>query len=245
MADEGHAPISQRLADLAQYRADLLLSAQGQTASLRWQQVFVPLQQVLREYELPIGLLLDLLDAFEQDVHKTAAAAGYADRTELLDYCRRSANPIGRLLLHLYKIDDAKALAQSDSICTALQLINFWQDLSVDIPRGRYYLPQADCASAGVCWDGSGCYSSDAALNELLAQLCSWTQAIMRSGQSLALQVPGRAGWELRLVVQGGLCVLERVRQLGAQALHTRPKLHTWDAPALLWHALRMGRSVP
>ena len=90
---------------------------------------------------LPLPLLDDLLDAFAQDVVKH----DYADRAELLDYCRRSANPIGRLLLHLYGIDDADSLARSDAICSALQLVNFWQDLSVDLPRGRLYLPRADC----------------------------------------------------------------------------------------------------
>ena len=98
----------------------------------------------MRDFALPERLLADLLSAFMQDIEKTRDAAGYADRAELLDYCRRSANPIGRLLLHLYGVDDARALAQSDAICSALQLINFWQDLSVDLPRGRYYLPAAD-----------------------------------------------------------------------------------------------------
>ena len=85
-------------------------------------------------------LLDDLLDAFAQDVRRPR----YADRAELLDYCRRSANPIGRLLLHLYGIDDAGALARSDAICSALQLVNFWQDLGVDAARGRLYVPRAD-----------------------------------------------------------------------------------------------------
>jgi len=85
-----------------------------------------------------------------QDVRKTRDGEGYADRTELLDYCRRSANPVGRLLLHLYRVDDPLSISRSDAICTALQLINFWQDAGVDLARGRRYLPDADCAAHGL-----------------------------------------------------------------------------------------------
>ena len=104
-------------------------------------------------HRLPLPLLADLLDAFAQDALQTR----YADRVELLDYCRRSANPIGRLLLHLYGVDDARALAQSDAICSALQLANFWQDLGVDAARGRLYVPPpaTRCATASPstsCW---------------------------------------------------------------------------------------------
>jgi phytoene/squalene synthetase len=95
----------------------------------------------MRAFQLPEAPLLDLLSAFEQDVRMTHAGAAYPDQAALLDYCRRSANPVGRLLLHLYGVSTPAALAESDAICTALQLINFWQDLSVDIPRGRFYLP--------------------------------------------------------------------------------------------------------
>ena len=138
LADEGNAQPTERLADLAAYRADLAACAAGQPASNRWPQVFNRLQTVIAQFSLPIDLLADLLSAFEQDVLKTR----YASQAELLDYCRRSANPVGRLLLHLYKVTDADSLEQSDCICSALQLINFWQDLGVDIPRGRIYLPQ-------------------------------------------------------------------------------------------------------
>ena len=106
--------------------------------SPRWRHVFEPLGDAIRRFALPLPPLEDLLSAFRQDVVKTRDATGYADRAELLDYCSRSANPVGRLLLHLYGIRDAEALARSDAICTALQLANFWQDLSVDLPRGRY-----------------------------------------------------------------------------------------------------------
>ncbi|MEP7101833.1 MAG: squalene/phytoene synthase family protein, partial [Burkholderiales bacterium] len=146
IADEGAATPAQRLADLDAYRADLAKTCKGDATSLRWPQVFGPLRGVLVNHALPVDLLTDLLSAFEQDVVKTA----YTDRAELLDYCRRSANPVGRLLLHLYGVGGAQSLRQSDAICTALQLANFWQDLSVDTSRGRLYVPASDCVRRAV-----------------------------------------------------------------------------------------------
>src|SRR6185295_8946997 len=134
---EGDAAPAQRLADLAAYRRDLAAVVGRTPPSNRWPAVFGPLAQALDRHALPPALLQDLLDAFEQDVVKHA----YDDRDQLLDYCRRSANPVGRLLLHLFGVDDASALAQSDAICSALQLINFWQDLTIDTRRGRLYVP--------------------------------------------------------------------------------------------------------
>ena len=237
LADEGDAPAPQRLDDLAAFRADLLAAAAGQPASARWPQVFGPLAPVIVQFQLPVPLLDDLLKAFEQDVCKTRDAAGYADRAELLDYCSRSANPVGRLLLHLYGVHDEQALAQSDAICTALQLINFWQDLRQDIPRGRYYLPQDRCAALGV--DPAGLDQTPKA-TILIAEQVHWTLGLMQQGAKLVHQVPGRAGWELRLVVQGGLRILDRIDALRYATLQTRPKLRAWDMPVMLWRALWM-----
>jgi squalene synthase HpnC len=156
IADEGPANAAQRLADLAAYRADLHAIAAGQAPSERWSAVFAPLADMLQSHALPVPLLDDLLSAFIQDVEKTRDGAGYAHRTELLDYCRRSANPVGRLLLHLYGVQGAQALDESDAICTALQLINFWQDLSVDLPRARFTCPTKTAPptvwTAPSCW---------------------------------------------------------------------------------------------
>lgn len=134
LADEGDAPATQRLMQLRAYRREL--DAPAEAPLSRWPEVFGPLRRAVTDFRLPMPLLHDLLDAFEQDCGNPA----YQDRLQLLDYCRRSANPVGRLLLHLNGVQDAQALAQSDAICTALQLINFWQDPSVDLPRGRSYL---------------------------------------------------------------------------------------------------------
>lgn len=244
MADEGDALPAARLADLAAYLADLRAIAQGQAPSPRWASVFLPLQGVLRSHQLPVPLLEDLLSAFAQDVEKTRDGEGYADRDELLDYCRRSANPVGRLLLHLHAIADARSLQQSDAICSALQLINFWQDLSVDGPRGRCYVPHEDALTHRVTPDELARGADSRRSRLLVATLCQWARTMMLQGAPLALRVPGRAGWELRLVVQGGLRVLEKIAALDHAVLGQRPKLHALDLPLMLWRAWRMPGSL-
>jgi len=245
LADEGNAPPEQRLADLADYRGDLFAVAQGQAPSGRWPQVFTPLARALAEFALPTGLLADLLDAFVQDVQFTASGRRYADDAELHDYCRRSANPVGRLLLHLYGITDAPALQQSDAICSALQLVNFWQDLSVDGPRHRHYVPQTDLAAHGLAVPFLTQGQDSPASRRLVADLCAWASDLMHQGAPLALRVPGRAGWELRLVVQGGLRILEKIARMDHAALSHRPTVGATDAPLLLWRAWRMGTERP
>jgi squalene synthase HpnC len=239
IADEGQADAQARLADLATFRADLFAAAEGASASPRWPDVFDPLRPVLAQFRLPLNLLTDLLSAFEQDVRK----ASYCGRSELLDYCRRSANPIGRLMLHLYGIDDELALARSDAICTALQLTNFWQDLGVDVSRGRYYVPQEDCKRHGVAaqplWDCSDTSQSSA----VVADLVRWARGLMLGGAPLVHQVKGLAGWELRFVVQGGLRILEKIDRLNGATIGTRPTLGPRDAPLLIWRALTMRPS--
>jgi squalene synthase HpnC len=240
IADEGDATEGDRLADLFTYRNDLSACLAGNTGSGRWPQVFPALARAAADFALPAPPLFDLLDAFRQDVEKTAAGAGYADRAELLDYCRRSANPVGRLLLHLYGVHDEPSLAQSDAICSALQLINFWQDLGVDVPRGRYYLPAADCRRHGIDPAAPAAWAAHPSAPGLVRELCDWARGLMLSGAPLVHRVPGRAGWELRLVVQGGLRILRRIEALGHRTLQQRPRLGPADFPALLWAAARM-----
>jgi squalene synthase HpnC len=175
-----------------------------------------------------------LLDAFIQDTGNPP----YADRAALLDYCRRSANPIGRLLLHLYGITDAPALARSDAVCSALQLINFWQDLSRDLPRGRCYVPQSDATRHALLAHQLRAGPASPQERALVRDLCEWAKGLMLDGAPLARQVPGRAGWELRLVVQGGLRILEKIAAMDYATLSQRPALTRWDAPLLLWRAL-------
>jgi len=239
LADEGAVPPHQRLADLAAYRADLDAIARGAAPSPRWTQIFAPLAAQMQIFALPVQPLHDLLSAFQQDVANTRDGAAYADWPELMDYCRRSANPVGRLLLHLYGVTDEQAVRESDTICTALQLINFWQDLSVDIPRGRYYLPLAACAAHGIVITDPrrdfAALQPDSNTTQLIAACVDQASASMQKGLKLVHRIPGRAGWELRAVVQSASRVLAKTRALGGQALTTRPRLTKVDAPGVLW----------
>lgn len=222
LADEGDEPVHHRLDELGQYKADLLgcLMAAASTSE-RWPHVFAALRQAVRAHQLPTQPLFDLLDAFEQDVIYTSMGQGYKTRNELLDYCRRSANPVGRLMLHLYGVTDNTSHTQSDAICTALQLINFWQDRGDDLRRGRDYLPQG------------------ATLEDEL----QFARVLMMQGAPLARRIPGRAGWELRAVVQGGLCILDKLDTRPTPADHarlTRPTLNKLDFMRIAWRCIRM-----
>jgi squalene synthase HpnC len=226
LADEGTASTEERLEALAAYRAELARCTQGATPA-RWPEVFGPLGSALRQHSLPVALFHDLLSAFEQDVRHTAEGHVYADMPELLAYCRLSANPVGRLLLHLFGQTDAASLAQSDAVCSALQLINFWQDLSVDIPRGRYYVP----AIAGNAKRPSAA--------EVKA-LCEHARHLMQQGAPLCRRTPGRFGWELRLVVQGGLRILDKIQAIDHASLDQRVRLTKVDALVMAWRACWM-----
>ncbi|MFY7975476.1 MAG: squalene synthase HpnC [Rubrivivax sp.] len=239
LADEGDASPEDRLALLAEYRGDLIAALANRNASQRWPQVFAGLQRQADAHALPGQPLHALLDAFEQDVHNPP----YPDRASLLHYCERSANPVGRLLLHLYGVHDPLALRRSDDICTALQLINFWQDLSRDGPRGRCYVPECDRLSHGVDAQDLATATDSPAARRLVQTLTTWAVATMNQGAPLATNLPGRIGWELRLVVQGGLTIASKLRQRGFDSLVHRPKLTVWDTPGLLWRAATMRHS--
>jgi len=237
LADEGEATLDQRSAELRAYRCDLQAVAEGRKPSSQWaSDVFLPLAEVLQQFRLPLPLLHDLLNAFEQDLYKSA----YIDREDLLGYCRLSANPVGRLLLHLYGVSDAAALKCSDAICSSLQLINFWQDFSRDGPQGRVYAPQTDLDRHGLNRDDLlACHDSPAA-RAMTRELCDWARQLMLEGEPLVHQIKGRAGWELRLVVQGGLRILEKIKAMHYTSLTHRPALTAMDVPTMLWRALRM-----
>jgi len=241
LADEGDAPAAQRLDDLRAYRAELQAVAGGAAPGARWAAVFGPLRKQIEHHALPLPLLHDLLSAFEQDLVQLR----YTDRQDLLGYCERSANPVGRLLLHLYGIHDAESLRQSDRICTALQLANFWQDLSVDTARGRLYVPLGDCERAGVAPEAMLARQDTPATRALVAEMAGWTREMMLAGSPLVFTVPGRAGWELRLVVQGGLRILDRIAALDHATLNTRPTLGPTDLVTMAWRACCMRRPAP
>lgn len=248
IADEGDASTEQRLADLAAYRAELHHALQPTSRATldmptaRWPGIFTPLGAAARRHALPAECLHDLISAFEQDTRHTATHHRPADTPELLAYCRLSANPVGRLLLHLYGVRDEASLQQSDQICSALQLINFWQDLSVDLPRQRCYLPADTLARHGVTVED---FETDppsrlAAMQGVVAELCAHARGLMQQGAPLVHRVPGRAGWELRLVVQGGLRILDRIAAQPHRSWQQRVTLHKTDLPVLAWRALWM-----
>ncbi len=236
IADEGTASAAERLQTLANYATCLDNALRGKLIG-QWPEVFVPLTLAAESHALSRPLLHDLLSAFSQDCLNPL----YADRSQLLDYCRRSASPIGRLLLGLYGIDDVTSLARSDAVCTALQLINFWQDPSVDLARGRNYFPLEDLQRQGLSHAEMVPGNDTPATQAVLADLTQWAAQWMDEGSSLVHHLPGRMGWELRLVVQGGLQIVAKIRQMEHRTLGRRPRLSAMDYPALLWRAARMG----
>lgn len=245
VADEGDAPAVARLARLHDYQRALEACVAGRPPddpSLA--PLFVRLGVAIRSHALPVQPFRDLLDAFMQDVGKTR----YRDFDELRDYCRRSADPVGRLMLALYRADDADKLRRSDAICTALQLINFWQDVGVDWAKARIYLPQDDMARFGV--DEAALDAMvrgepvDARWRALMAFELERARALMLAGAPLARALPGRIGWELRLVVLGGLRILERIEAVDYDVFRHRPTLGRNDWLRLGWRALNFGRTA-
>ncbi len=242
LADEGDAAPAERLAALADMGRALDAIGAGADPGTPLMRA---LAGVIADYKLPLQLFHDLLDAFRQDV----TVHRHPDWDSLLDYSRRSANPVGRLMLYLYGAATPDRFAQSDAICTALQLINFWQDVAIDYPRGRIYLPADAMARHGVTEAAVAEGRCDAAWTALLTELQARTKAMLQSGAPLALTLPPgvetRIGWELRLIVQGGLRILERVEDVGFDVFRRRPKLGAADWPLLLWRAARMRATTP
>jgi squalene synthase HpnC len=233
LADEGDAAPAQRLAALQAYDSALDGIAAGREPE---SPLFRRLAGALREHALPLQPLRDLLSAFRQDVVTTR----YPDYASLLDYCRRSANPVGRLMLGLHGSADPASLRESDAVCTALQLINFWQDVAIDIGKGRIYLPLEDLARFEVSEDDIRQARTGPAWEALMAFEVARARALMLEGAPLATRLPGRFGWELRLVVQGGLRILEAIEQANYDVFRRRPQLRRRDWLLLGWRALAM-----
>ena len=222
IADEGDASPEARLSELAAYRAELDKIGRGEMPAIP---LFHALSSVIKTWNLPLALFHDLLDAFAQDVVKKR----YADYAELLDYCRRSANPVGRLLLHLVDRTDDECLRQSDCICSALQLINFWQDIAQDWTKERVYLPQTDLARFGVTESHIAEQRCDEQWVALFDFQLDRARALMDEGAPLVRKLPGRMGWEIRGTVQGGLRILERLQKVRGNVFEHRPTLGAMD----------------
>ena len=231
IADEGDAMPAARLAGLAAYRVELdRIESGDEPGTPPWRD----LARIVRRHALPLGLFRDLLDAFGQDVVKPR----YTDFDELLDYCRRSANPVGRLLLHLFGRAEPGALAQSDAICSSLQLINFWQDVGLDWTKGRLYLPQDELRRFGVNEQQIAARACDGAWRGLMQFQCERARHMMLAGAPLARALRGRVALELGVTVQGGLRILEKLAQVDYDMFRQRPVLRAPDWPLLIWRAL-------
>jgi squalene synthase HpnC len=229
-ADEGSDPDDVRLAHLRAFRRELERIGSGEAPE---SPLFRDIARIVREHALPLGLFDDLLSAFAQDVTKKR----YADFPDLLDYCRRSANPVGRLLLHLFKRTSETDLEGSDAVCTALQLINFWQDVEKDFAMGRIYLPQEEMARHGVGERHIAEQRCDAAWQSLLRFQVERSRDLIRRGQPLARSLPGRIGLEIRATIQGGLRILEKIEHANYDVFRRRPVLRALDWPLLLFRA--------
>ena len=235
IADEGDANEADRLRALQTYEDELLLIQAYIQPS---QPLFMSLQQVIKTHRLDIQLLLDLIHAFKQDVVKTR----YASFDEVLDYCRYSANPVGRLMLQLYGSDTAQHQLWSDQICTALQLINFYQDIALDLQKhgqtGRIYLSQDEMQAAGISEQDLRQQRVDAPWQAFFMHNVLRAERMMIAGKPLGRALPGRIGFELRMMIAGGERILHKLKSCRGDIYHHRPTLKAYDWPLILLKAL-------
>ncbi|MDB5838834.1 MAG: phytoene synthase [Herminiimonas sp.] len=237
LADEGDATPPQRLAALSRYEDELTRIEAGLRPELP---LFIPLASLISKKAFPIQPLRDLLSAFKQDVMTTR----YHTFDDLLDYCRRSANPVGNLMLHLYERCTPCNLVESDAICSSLQLINFWQDVAIDWEKSRIYVPLEDLERFGVAEAQLAQGLVTPAWRALMRFQIDRARTMMLAGAPLALRLPGRIGWELRLVIQGGLRILECIEAVDYDVFRRRPKLGRRDWLVLAWRAIRMHKNL-
>lgn len=242
-ADEPGRSVDKRLLLLNDWQQRLHSALGGRIESRREvtpDQVFLALADTANRFQLPADLFDDLLSAFKQDVTTTR----YATWIDVLDYCRRSANPVGRLVLRLSGYRDADLDRASDAVCTALQLTNFWQDFAIDWSRGRLYVPEeiwrphgADPASL----DGG---RMTPAWMATLRDCGRQTRELFREGRAVCDGVSGRLRYELRATWLGGTRILDRLDQSSFDVFTARPKLGARDAIVIAW-GTALWRTAP
>jgi squalene synthase HpnC len=241
VADEGDAPEEERLAGLAVYAGALDAIEAGSAPAPGFERIAA----AVARYHLPVPLLRDLIDAFRQDVVKKR----YATFDDLLDYARRSANPVGRLVLHLFTQTGVRPPVPqggtsgltpvlSDRICTALQLINFWQDVALDWQKGRVYIPQEDLARLGVAEEAIAKGIADERWAALMAFECGRARRMLVEGAPLGRALPGRMGLEIRATVEGGLAILDRIEAARGDVFRRRPTLTKFDWMKIVFRAI-------
>ena len=242
IVEEGDWSAAERHTRLADFRAGLDAVANGVKAPVH-PLMFGKLAGVVAQHNLPLAPFYDLVAALDQEIDTTR----FADRPALLEYCRRSAHPVGQLMLHLFDAATPANLADSDTICTALHLINFWQNIALDLKNGRIYLPQSSLKRFNVTEAHMASGVTDDAWRRLMAYEVAYARTMLVRGAPLALRMPGRAGLVLCGIVHGGLRILERIEQAGYDVLRRRPALDGFDwfvvtARALaMWLSRRVG----
>ena len=232
IADEGESSNKERLRQLDEFRDELTHIANHETPLTP---LFQSLAAAVHQHALPMQPLYDLLDAFSQDVVKKR----YANFDEVLDYCRRSANPVGNLLLHLYGEATPVNIAYSDAICTSLQIINFWQDVAKDYAIGRIYLPQDELAQYGVSEEQVAQGIANDSWRALMKFQVERARALMISGKPLGSILTGRIGLEMRMIIAGGLRILSKLESAQYDMFHHRPVLKPYD-----W-GIMLAKSAP
>ena len=230
IADEGTLGDAERLAGLDRYRAELDAVEAGRPTR---DPIFLRLRPAIAEHGLPLHLLRDLLDAFSQDVVKKR----YADFGELMDYCRRSADPIGRLLLCLYRTESRQSQSWSDAICSSLQLINHWQDISIDWQKGRVYLPQDELSRFGIRESQIAEGRWNAPWAAMMDFQIDRARSMLAAGSPLVHELPGSIGFELRLIVASGFRMLDKLQRVRGDVFRRRPVITRRDWPGILLHA--------
>ena len=234
IADENHEQIAEddpiRVKTLEEFEAQLDLPNEQRNPQWAW--IFTACDCTIDKFSIPKQLFRDLVSAFKQDVVKKR----YADFAELLDYCRRSANPVGRLVLLLHGFADETRFMQSDNICTALQLANFWQDMSVDKAKNRIYIPQSD-------WNGlsENDFFADVASKEvrdILKSQVERTAKMFDEGSPLPKSLPFPLSLEIRATIAGGRTILEKIAKQDFDTLQGRPKITKFDKLKILFKSL-------
>lgn len=235
IADEGHHKPEHRLAMLAGYKKQLdLIKANQKSNSV----FFIEFGKMIAEYQLPLEPFYDLLDAFSQDVTKTR----YANFEEVKDYCRRSANPIGKLLLHLFNKATPENIAYSNNVCTALQLINFYQDIAIDFDttfhKSRVYLCQDEMEQFGVTEAQIASQHLNLHWEQFMMFNIERAEGMLKAGKPLEQILPGRMGFEMRMIIGGGEQIIYKLKKVRGDVFKHRPTLKAWDWPLILLKAL-------
>lgn len=195
--------------------------------------VFLALKETIRQFNIPTGLLEDLVEAFKMDVR----IKRHPRFEDLMFYCRHSANPVGRLVLYLFGHRDPSLLLLSDKICTALQLANFWQDISVDWEKNRIYLPLEDLERFGYSEESLSNREATPAFRELLRFEVERTERLFLEGSPLVEKVGGRLSLELKCVILGGMEILQKIKRQNYDTLKRRPVLAKRDQARILLKA--------